>query len=71
MYLCTLVCRYADGRKKLLAIILVSVNDRQYRLLHMVALRRPIPGFVKCEITLQSSPILGQVDSGNILCADS
>ena len=41
--------RYADGYKKTLAIILVSVNDCQYWLPHTVALRRPIPGFVKYE----------------------
>ena len=42
MYLCTLARRYADGYKKPLAIILVSVNDHKYWLLHTVALGRPI-----------------------------
>ena len=49
MYVCTLARRYPDGYKKPLAIILVSVNDRKYWLLHTVALRRPIPGFIKCK----------------------
>ena len=71
MYLYTLAGRYADGHKKPLAIILMSVNDRQYWLLHTVALRRPIPGLSSARITLQSSPILGQVDSTIILCVCS
>ena len=33
-------------------MILVSVNDCQYWLLQTVALRRPIPGFIKCENSL-------------------
>ena len=71
MYLCTLARRYAGGHKKLLAIILVSVNDRQYRLLHTVALHRTIPGFVKCENNTSIVSYLGQVDSANMLCAYS
>ena len=61
MYLCTLAREFVDGRKKLLAIILVSVNDREYRLLHTVALRRPIPGFVKCE---NNTSIVSYLETG-------
>ena len=52
MYLCTLARGYADGHKNTLALIPVSVNNYQYWLLQTVALRRPIPGFIKCENSL-------------------